>query len=357
MSAGTVGEHGALRRALRGWYEREKRDLPWRAKRDPYAVWISEAMLQQTRVHTVIPYYERFMRAFPTLASLAEAREEDVLLLWSGLGYYRRARMLCATAREVVRLHDGRLPAEAAHLRRLGGFGPYTAGAVASIAFGKSEALVDGNVSRVLSRIFLMSEDVRSARGRARIWELARSLVPPEGDGPGDWNQALMELGATICVPRNPACETCPVARHCGARARGVAAVLPKLAPRSAAPIERRTAIVLSNAKGVLLARRGKGERFGGLWEPPSSRGSVAGLASRLGADLAGLRVAGRVAHVLSHRRLRVKVLCGAIGTRRGPLEPPAAEYDAVEVVAFERLDGRPQANLTRKILGVAKLR
>src|SRR5450432_680863 len=203
-AAHELAKHAALRARLLAWYASARRDLPWRRTRDPYAVWISETMLQQTRVDTVIPYYERFLRDLPTLGHLAEAPQEQVLGLWSGLGYYRRARMLHAAAKQAAVNHAGAVPSEVEDLRKLAGIGAYTAGAVASIAFGRRAAVVDGNVARVLARVFAIEDDVKAAAGLAKIWRLAEALVPEprEGEdvaisGPGAWNLALMEPGAT----------------------------------------------------------------------------------------------------------------------------------------------------------------
>ncbi|HVJ89394.1 MAG TPA: A/G-specific adenine glycosylase, partial [Labilithrix sp.] len=206
--------HAALHQALLAWYAAERRDLPWRRTRDPWAIWVSEIMLQQTRVETVKPYFERFMQRFPTPLALAEAPEDQVLAAWSGLGYYRRARMLHAGAR-VVAQRSG-MPADRDGLLELPGIGRYTAGAIASIAYGERVGLVDGNVARVFARIFAIDDDMKRA-GMRRAEQLAEELVPERA--PGDWNQALMELGATICTPRAPSCERCPVFRSCRAHA------------------------------------------------------------------------------------------------------------------------------------------
>ena len=310
-------------------------------------------MLQQTRVSTVVPYYERFLRELPTVAHLAEATEERVLGLWSGLGYYRRARMLHAAAKEVAAAHAGVVPNGLEDLRRLKGVGAYTAGAVASIAFGRRAAVVDGNVARVLVRLFAIDEDVKTARGSARLWRLAEELVP-DGDGdPGDWNQALMELGATICVPRAPRCDGCPARALCAGREQGIAGLLPRAAPKRAPTLVDRVALVLTSKSAVLLARRRSDVLFGGLWEPPSADGGLAQLASRLGVDAGTLEHAGDVVHVLSHRRMSVEVARGPLGRRRRwPL--PGSDYDAVECVALEDVASRAQARLARKVLAVA---
>jgi A/G-specific adenine glycosylase len=253
-------------------------------------------MLQQTRVETVIPYFERFLSTVPHVHALAEAPEETVLALWSGLGYYRRARLLHAAAKTVAREHGGRVPSEAADLQRLPGVGAYTAGAVASIAFGRPAALVDGNVARVLARLFAVREDVKSAAGRARIWRLAAelvALVDERGENPGEWNQALMELGATVCLPGARArCDVCPVAMSCEARSRGLVGELPRESPKAAPKLMARFAIVVASATHVLLARRSRAPEslhdgresslFWGLWEPPGGEGRARTLAERI---------------------------------------------------------------------------
>jgi A/G-specific adenine glycosylase len=210
-----LARRAALRRRLLAWYDAGHRELPWRFPQhgaDPYRVWLAEVMLQQTQVRAAIPYYARFLARYPSLEALAAAREEDVLALWSGLGYYARGRNLLAAARVAVARHGG-LPASLDALRALPGFGPYTAGAVASIAFAIPAAAVDGNVTRVLARLFLVEGDPADAPVRARLSELAGALVDPAR--PGDLNQALMDLGATVCTARNPRCPGCPLARMC----------------------------------------------------------------------------------------------------------------------------------------------
>jgi len=346
----------ALRGKLLDWYVTDRRDLPWRETRDPYAVWLSETMLQQTRVETVVPYYQRFMRELPTLAALAEAPEERVLALWSGLGYYRRARMLHAAAKEVMRAHGGLLPTEAAELQRLEGVGAYTAGAIASIAFARREAVVDGNVARVLARLHAIEGDIRSSRVVARLWTLARDLLPGGDADPGDWNQALMELGATVCLPRLPRCDVCPVHDQCAARARGIERELPRSVPRKRPIAVRRLAIVLASPRSVLMARRRADVLFGGLWEPPTSSSDGAdALTARLGLRAHDLEHAGNVVHVLSHRRMTVEVRRGRL-ERQAHFEAPAPEYDAIERIDWSRIEHLARAALTRKILQVAKV-
>ncbi len=346
---------GDLQRSLLDWYARERRDLPWRRVRDPYATLVSETMLQQTRIQTVLPYYERFMRELPTIYALAEAPEERVLALWSGLGYYRRARMLQAAAKCVAAVHGGRIPQETSDLRELEGVGAYTAGAIASIAFGRRAALVDGNVARVLARLFLIEEDIKSTRAKALLWKLAEKLVTTADGHPGDWNQALMELGATVCSPRDPRCGACPVRDHCKALERGLVATLPRSEARPRPRLIRRVAVVLASSVAVLLARRRTDSMMGGLWEPPSGEGDIDVLASRLGVHPRSLQSAGEVVHVLTHRRMRVEVARGAL-PRRKRWALPGTDYDAIERVALEDLASLAHSSLARKVLIVANV-
>ena len=285
--------------ALGAWFDRVARDLPWRRTRDPYAIWLSEVMLQQTRVETVIPYYERFLARYPTVADLAGATLDQVLSLWSGLGYYRRARVLHLAAREVTERYGGAFPAEAAGLRDLPGVGAYTAGAIASIAFDRREALVDGNVARVLARLEGIDDDIKSAAGARRLWAAAARLVPAER--PGRFNQALMELGATVCTPRSPRCDACPVDGACAARAAGREEELPVISPKREAPSVAMVAAVVRAGRRVLLARRAEGGLFGGLWEPPmveapSLAAALPLLAAAGVGEAAGARGRGRLA-------------------------------------------------------------
>jgi A/G-specific adenine glycosylase len=347
--------NGVLQRNLLDWYARERRDLPWRTVRDPYATLVSETMLQQTRIQTVLPYYERFMRELPTVHALAEAPEERVLALWSGLGYYRRARMLRAAAKRVAAVYGGRIPQDADELRELEGVGAYTAGAIASIAFGRRAALVDGNVARVLARLFAIEEDVKSTRGKAHLWKLAEKLVMAAEGHPGDWNQALMELGATVCMPRDPRCGECPVRDHCKALASGMVPMLPRSEGRTVVRPIHRVAVVLASSVAVLLARRRTGLMLGGLWEPPSADGDIDLLAASLGLDPRSLQSAGEVVHVLTHRRMHVKVARGAL-PRRKRWSLPTPDYDGIERVALEDLPSRAHSTLARKVLIVANV-
>jgi len=306
---------GALRRRLLGWYDDNRRDLPWRRTRDPYAIWISETMLQQTRVETVIPYYERFLGHFPDVASLAEADIEDVYSLWTGLGYYSRARNLHAAARRVVDQHAGRLPSDAPGLRTLPGVGRYTAGALASIAFDREEPLVDGNVIRVLARRFGIREDVGDRAVVEVFWALADRLV--RGDRPGDFNQAMMELGATVCTPRAPLCGACPLRAPCEARAAGDPEALPVKNRRTKARSVSAVAAWISRRGRALAVQRHEGGLLGGLWELPGGelledetpeealRRSVR---EGVGLDVDRIDRIGEIEHLFTHRRLRVHV-------------------------------------------------
>ena len=275
----------ALRTALLTWYRRSHRDLPWRRSRDPYAIWISEIMLQQTRVDTVRDYYARFMARFPTISDLAEAPQADVLSLWSGLGYYARARNLHAAAGEIATRYGGQFPREAEAVHALPGIGPYTAGAIRSIAFGQRAPILDGNVTRVLSRLFAIPAGPEQAAAKRLYWRLAEELLPAElaaadADAPndvGDFNQALMELGATVCTPHRPGCLLCPLSGDCEARARDQQELFPPPKATRPVPVLRAVTAILSPQPGprdlavpVLLVRRPGSGLWGGLWEPPS---------------------------------------------------------------------------------------
>jgi A/G-specific adenine glycosylase len=310
-------------------------------------------MLQQTRVETVIPYYERFMKAFPTTAALAEADESQVLALWSGLGYYRRAKLLHQGARSVPAL-----PTSARDLESVPGIGRYTAGAIASIAHGEAAPLVDGNVARVIARLFALREDVSRGEGRERVWSIAAALLqePAASSDPGAFNQSLMELGARICVPRDPRCDECPVRAHCLGAKAGIAARLPVLAPKRAPKAWARVALVASTGGRVLVARRGPSALMGGLWEPPmvdarsKPLADARRIARALEAKVTGAHLAGTVLHVLTHRRMTVDVVLAKLsGIPPGDL----AGYDAVRVVTTAQLAALPRSTLCRKLLAV----
>ncbi len=349
----------AVRRRLLRWYDAGHRLLPWRFPQggaDPYRVWVAEVMLQQTQAERVAGRYRRFLARWPTLPALAAADEGQVLDAWSGLGYYARARNLLAAAREALR--HGALPRSVAALRALPGFGRYTAGAVASIAFAVPAPAVDGNAARVLSRLFLVTGAPAARRTRQRLWALAAELVPGAEGGagrprPGDFNQALMELGATLCRPRAPACPRCPLASLCRARRTGREREVPR--PRRP-PARRRLVVacaVLERRGRLLLGRREGRGLFGGLWAPPSAE--VAGGASPRAtlveaAGLAGLRLrpGARMAAVrrtLSHRDLEL----AAYRCRGpGPRGPGGARW---RWVAWSRLPRLGLATAVRRLL------
>jgi A/G-specific adenine glycosylase len=337
----------ALRRRLIAWYDRHGRDMPWRRTRNPYPVWLSEIMLQQTQVATARPYYDAFLERFPTLAALAGAKPSDVLASWAGLGYYRRARHLHEAARTVVRDHDGRVPDEPEAFGALPGVGRYTTAAVLSICFDRPLAVLDGNVARVLSRLYALPYAIRNPRGAKRLWAEAEALVPMRR--PGDWNQAMMELGATICTPRAPACGRCPVRTLCRARALGRVAEFPPAGKRRAPETVRR-AVALIERRGRVLMERREGALLSGLWEPPGvelANGASAARAMRTAFAGLGLRVKVRrtgrtVRHTITHRAISVEVW-------RGALEGAAARTARLRWVDPRR-PGVPLTALARKL-------
>jgi A/G-specific adenine glycosylase len=304
-----------LRAPLLRWYALHRRDLPWRRTRDPYAIWVSEIMLQQTQVRTVLPYYERFLARFPDVASLAAATEEEVLACWSGLGYYRRARALRAGAQRVVKQHDGSVPRDPSALRELPGIGRYTAGAISSIAFGEEEPVLDGNVRRILARV-LAIDGGRIGWGPERnaLWSAAADLV--QGDEPGELNQALMELGALVCTPVDPRCLLCPVRGSCRARAQGDPEIYPARRPARKPESVRVAVAWVRRGDRVLLERPGPDNPLRGAWDLPAVEvrpGSDAAAAIRgklLGSGLEA-RVGPfvvRARHGIMHRRLTLEV-------------------------------------------------
>ena len=261
---------------LLNWYGKNKRELPWRGIADPYAVWVSEIMLQQTRVETVIPYYEKWLKRFPTIRALAKASEREVLTAWEGLGYYSRARNFHGAAKIVFEKHGGRLPRDLNELRKLPGIGRYTAGALASILFGMDEPALDGNLKRVYARLFDIVLPIDSTEGGALLWKLARENLP-KGRA-ADFNQALMDLGAMICLPKNPRCLICPVTKICKARENGTQSVRPVKKQKKAIPQYIQVAAVIVRRIGnpphdeVLLAQRPSNGLLGGMWEFPNVR-------------------------------------------------------------------------------------
>ncbi len=345
-----------IRAALLAWYDDNARDLPWRRTRDPYAIWVAEVMLQQTRVETVIPYYARFLERFPTVDALAGAPLDEVLSCWSGLGYYRRARLLHRGAQHVAARAS--FPRDADAIREIPGVGRYTTGAIASQAFDLPAALVDGNVARVLARLFAIEDDVKKGAGLRRTWQLAEQLVA--GPRPGALNNALMELGATVCVPREPRCTLCPVREACVARREGRERELPVASEKAARPRVREVAILLRvrgrDEHERVMVRRAPTGLFGGMWEPPrvvardrhAARAEIEhALGVKITLDDARAR---KVSHVLTHRHLEVSVVRGVAS--RPPSAVRSEAWDAVAVVAPHELATRGVSTLARKLLG-----
>ena len=358
----------AIRRNLLRWYRRSHRDLPWRRTADPYAVWVSEIMLQQTRVETVVPYFERFIRQFPTIRALAKAPLEKVLRAWQGLGYYSRARNLHAAAKRVVAEHAGRIPSTAEGLRTLPGIGRYTAGAIASIAFGRDEPVVDGNVARVLSRVMGLRGNVKSPAVLRRLWDIAEELLPkrpgtvpkrrgqsPQND-PGDFNQGLMELGATVCTPSSPACDTCPLRQQCRAAIRGRAHRRVNTGRAKTPPhYDVAVGVILKRGR-ILIGRRRPEGLLGGLWELPGGKilpgespaaAVVREVREELGIDVRPVRELPTVDHAYSHFRVTIHPLvCEHVAGRPRPIGPDACRW-----VAIAALDPYPFPAATIRIL------
>ncbi len=346
----------ATRTLLLEWYRKNRRDLPWRRTRDPYAIWISEAMLQQTRVETVIPYYERFLERFPDVFALASSDADELLGVWAGLGYYSRARNLRKAANVVVEQHAGQLPDSAEALRELPGIGRYTAGAVASIAFDRPEAIVDGNVARVLARLLEIREEIKSPAVQRQLWDEAAALA--RGPAPGDLNQALMELGATVCTPKSPDCKACPLRRRCAGLAAGDPESLPvktkKPKPRA---VEAVTGWLVRRGK-VLAVRRPPHGLLGGLWELPGgdlakkedpAAGMLRALHEAIGLRSAAVERLGSVEHLFTHRRLRLHVFRCDTPVGRVRLDG----FDAHRWVAPTALAQLPHGAPTRKALAL----
>ena len=339
-------------RVLR-WYSRNARILPWRSRVDPYRTWVSEVMLQQTRVETVLPYFDRWLARFPSIRELAAASESTVLGVWEGLGYYSRARNLHRAARLIVREFDGRIPSDTGTLRQLPGIGPYTAGAVASIAFGRDEPVLDGNIHRVFARAFYVKAAVKSRAAEKRLWSLATEHLP-QGRA-GEFNQALMDLGSMVCLPRHPRCDACPVDAVCEARKRGMQARLPVRERRRPLPHLVVGAAVITRRDHVLIVRRASKGLLGGLWEFPKATLSttprnVRELESRLPAALEEAyalkvrnpRPLGVIQHAYSHFRVTVHAFRCGTGS--------AASRVGFRWVTTNRLSQYPMGRVDRRI-------
>ncbi len=370
-----------LHHYLLRWYDDAKRDMPWRGATDPYAIWLSETMLQQTQVETVKPYYRKFLQRFPTIAALAAADLQEVLSLWAGLGYYRRARHLHLAARALVEHHRGALPASVEELLHLPGVGRYTAGAVASIAFGLPAPVVDGNVMRVLARLTGYDRDIAEAKNQPFFWTSATHAVAAAPAGRyGDMNQALMELGATVCTPppSRPACLLCPVKAFWRALAEGRQMELPVKAKKSAVPVVRGLAVVLlrrsqktednreKRGMEVLMMRRPMGCVWEGMWEVPvlhAQKGTERVrrmLREQLGLKVTTFKACGEVRHALTHRAMRIAVI-RAEASGDPVLLPPCATASGKHYEEFRwvpwplEIGGElPMARLVGKIVEAA---
>ena len=294
---------------LLDWYAANARDLPWRRTCDPYSIWVSEIMLQQTQVSTVIAYWERWMRALPTVQELADAKPAQVLKLWEGLGYYSRARNLQAAAREIVKNHDGQFPRDPADIRSLRGIGRYTAGAISSIAYGLPEPIVDGNVVRILTRIFGIRENPKDKATSEHLWSLAGTLVA-KADDCSALNQSLMELGATVCTPRQPKCGECPVARACVARRENAIGFIPAKGKPVRYVEKQINVFVVTDGARYLVQQRPAGGVNGGFWEFPNSESGNKYSAANSGQPFATAR------HSIT--RYRIQLNAHLIHTKRG---------------------------------------
>lgn len=342
-----------VRRALLAWFRRRQRDLPWRRDRDPYRIWVSEIMLQQTQVSTVIPYFARFLTAFPTLADLADAKEQDVLRLWEGLGYYRRARHLHQAARRIRDEFAGEFPRDLGAVRGLPGIGRYTAGAILSQAFDQRLPILETNSQRVLCRLLGVRDDPRRTETRNALWQVAEALLPLRAVG--EFNQALMELGALVCTPAHPKCTECPLAPHCTARREGLQESIPQ---RAAAPrtVEvRETAVVVHRGRRVLLVQRPDKGRWSGMWEFPHAAleegeshelaaarcvHALTGIRVRLGAELLTIR------HAVTHHR--ITLVCFESEYLKGEFRSDF--YQDAKWVLPGRLSGFPVSRPQRRL-------
>lgn len=333
--------------------------MPWRdlrpdGSRDPYRVWISEVMLQQTRVETATPYFHRFTERFPTVRALAQADQDDVLKLWEGLGYYSRARNLHRAAQAVLSDHDGEVPADPAAFLALPGVGPYTAAAVLSLSFGTPLAVLDGNVIRVLSRVFALDADTRSGRVRKALQQVSDRLL--DADQPGRWNESVMELGATICTPRSPECGQCPLSEVCQARALGTPEAFPVVLKRKAVPHYTIAVGLVMDGSRVLIQKRPQDAMLGGLWEFPGGKAEagetpedacVRELREELGIEVTVESPIALVDHAYSHFKITMHAFrCRLVGG-----EPKSETGEPIEWAEVESLDDYAFPRANRRVI------
>lgn len=341
--------------ALLAWWDDGHADVPWRKTQDPYDIWIAEVMLQQTQVATVVPYFERWMARFPKVEDLAAAPLKEVLKIWEGLGYYSRARNLHTAAQTIVDDYGGRLPGDVAELRKLKGVGRYTAGAIASIAFDQPVPVLDGNVIRVLSRLLDLQEDVTKTNTKNYLWGVAADLVP--AFRAGDYNQALMELGQTICLPAMPRCDSCPVAEHCQARAKDTQLERPVRPPRRKIPHYDVCAGVIWREDGrILIAQRPLDGLLGGLWEFPGGKvqpgESLAGALRREIDEELGIEIeAGRTLATIKHTFTHFRITLYALHARYLSGQPQNLEVANHAWVRLDDLDHYPFGVTDQKII------
>jgi len=342
-----------FRSRLLAWYDKNKRDMPWRDCHDPYQTWISEIMLQQTRVDQATPYFERFMERFPDVYALAEADQQDVLKVWEGLGYYSRARNMHHAAKTVVDKFKGKIPDTEKDILELKGVGPYTASAVLSIAFSKPHAVVDGNVLRVLTRYLGIEDDIRSAATKNAIQEAADELL--DKNRPGDFNQAVMELGATLCTPSNPDCRECPVSAGCVAYSTLKTDSIPYKSPAKKRPHHQIGVGIIKDNEEVLIALRPEDAMLGGLWEFPGGKQKegedieqtvVRELKEELGVDVAVTNPLMKLNHGYSHFKITLHAyLCEL---KNGKPEPKTSQQ--LKWVSVSELDQYPFPKANRKL-------
>jgi len=350
-----AGWKRTFRRQLLTWFRRSARDLAWRRSRDPYRVWVSEIMLQQTQVATVSEYFPRFLAAFPDVTALAQATEESVLRQWEGLGYYRRARQMHRAAGVIQSEHAGRFPREFDAIRSLPGIGRYTAGAISSIAFDARQPILEANTVRLLSRLVVFRGDPNQATGQELLWALAEELLPRRGCG--EFNQALMELGSLVCTPRRPGCHDCPVMALCPTYREGLQELVPFVRRKPPAEAVREAAVVVRRRGRVLLLRRGEGGRWGGLWDFPrfalasqsdndTANQLITGVDSLTGMLVRPLRQLTTIKHSVTRFRITLECHLAEYVSRR-------AANDAVPEIVWVKpaeLDAYPLSVTGRKL-------